>query len=108
MVLDTMLASPQYISMKATKLFHSKDKYGRGLIEIVIWKTPKPVTPSDHFYKYSLVYIVDGVRVVGYDNEKGKGDHKHLYGQEENYEFISTQQLVADFMGDVKEVNKHE
>ena len=27
--------------------------------------------------KYSVVYIKDGKRVLGYDNAEGKGDHKH-------------------------------
>jgi len=49
-----------------------------------------------------LVYVVEGRRLVGYDNERGKGDHKHLGDREENYQFESPQQLMADFMADVK------
>jgi hypothetical protein len=26
---------------------------------------------------YRLALVVDGERVIGYDNERGKGDHKH-------------------------------
>jgi len=88
--------------MKATELFHSKDAYGAGFVEIVIWHLPEPVPPSEHPYKYRLVYVVEGKRIVGYDNERGKGDHKHLGNREEPYRFANPQQLMADFMADVK------
>lgn len=71
-------------------------------MEIVIWQVPTPVPPSEHPYKYRLVYIVEGKRVVGYDNERGKGDHRHLGERELPYRFVSPQQLMADFMADVK------
>lgn len=88
--------------MKATELFRIKEQRGNGFIEIVIWRVPQPVPPSEHPYKYRLVYVVDGKRVVGYDNERGKGDHKHLGLREEPYRFVSPGQLMDDFMRDVK------
>ncbi len=42
------------------------------------------------------------MRVIGYDNERGKGDHRHLGGREEAYSFVNPRQLIADFMADVK------
>jgi hypothetical protein len=48
------------------------------------------------------VYIRDGQRIVGYDNERGKGDHKHLVGREEPYAFISVRKLLDDFWADVR------
>lgn len=90
--------------MKATKIIHTKEEYGDGLIEVVIWNVPQPVPPSEHSFKYRLVYIVDGNRVVGYDNERGKGDHKHLNNQELPYTFVSPAQLMADFMQDIEGV----
>jgi len=54
--------------MKATELFRAKETYGVGFVEIVIWQVPEPVPPSEHPYKYRLVYVVDGKRMVGYDN----------------------------------------
>jgi hypothetical protein len=33
------------------------------------------------------VYIVKGVCVVRYDNEVGKGDHRHIDGKEGTYSF---------------------
>lgn len=92
--------------MKATKIIHTKEEYGDGLIEVVIWNVPEPVPPSEHAFKYRLVYIVDGKRVVGYDNERGKGDHKHLNDLELPYTFVSPAQLIADFMQDVEGVSE--
>ena len=62
----------------------------------------EPVPPSGHSYKYRLVYVVEGKRLVGYDNERGKGDHKHLGEHEASYRFVNPQQLMSDFMTDVK------
>lgn len=88
--------------MKATLLVRSKDAYGNGFVEIVVWRVPQPVPPSEHPYKYRLAYVVDGKRIVGYDNEQGKGDHRHLGKRELPYRFVNPRQLVADFMDDVK------
>lgn len=89
--------------MKAREIFRVKQAYGIGMVEIVIWEVPQPVPPSEHPYKYRLVYVVNGQRVLGYDNERGKGDHKHVGRHEEPYCFISPQKLMADFMADLKE-----
>jgi hypothetical protein len=88
--------------MKARELFRVKESYGDGFVEIVIWQLRDPVPPSGHPYKYRLAYVVDGERVVGYDNERGKGDHRHFRGREEIYRFVSPRQLMVDFMADVK------
>lgn len=88
--------------MKAVELFRTKEHYGRGIVEIVIWQVPEPVPPSEHPYKYRLVYVMDGKRIVGFDNERGKGDHRHIGDQEETYHFVSPQQLMADFWQAVK------
>lgn len=72
-----------------------------GLIRMVIWRVPKPVPPTMHGFKYRLVYVLDGIRVVGFDNERGKGDHCHLDGAEHPYTFTSLEQLVEDFIAEV-------
>ena len=88
--------------MASQLAFRSKQQHKAGLIEMVVWTVPKPVRPSEHGFKYRLVYVVDGERVVGYDNERGKGDHKHLCGVEVPYRFVDVETLVADFMADVE------
>jgi hypothetical protein len=72
-----------------------------AILEVVIWKVPKPVPPTDHGYKYSAVYVVDGLRIVGFDNERGKGDHCHLDGIEVPYAFTGVDQLIEDFIAAV-------
>jgi hypothetical protein len=39
---------------------------------------------------------------VGYDNEPGKGDHRHIEGKEERYAFSTVETLMADFLADVR------
>ena len=73
-----------------------------SILEIVIWKVPKPVPPTEHGYKYRAVYVVDGVRIVGFDNEPGKGDHCHIDGKELPYAFKGVDQLLEDFIAAVE------
>lgn len=72
-----------------------------AILEVVIWKVPAPVPPTGHGYKCSAVYVVDGVRVVGFDNERGKGEHCHIEGKEMPYTFKSVAQLIEDFIAAV-------
>ena len=104
MVLYTIGSPCNTKSMTATKLIHIKENHGEGFIEVVIWNIPAPLLPSEHSFKYSLVYIVDGKRVVGYDNERGKGDHKHLNNEELTYTFVNPAKLMSDFMSDIEGV----
>lgn len=73
-----------------------------SILEVVIWKVPKPVPPTDHGFKYRAVYVVDGVRIVGFDNERGKGDHCHIDGKELPYSFTGVDQLLEDFIAAVE------
>ena len=89
--------------MKAELLFHQRIAYDDGaVVEMVLWRVPQPVPPSVHGLKYSLFYGRPGVREVGYDNERGKGDHRHFRGAETTYTFSSVEQLMADFWSDVR------
>lgn len=59
--------------MNAVRLHAEKLVYADGAIrEEVIWRVPAPVPPSQHGYKYRLVYVVQGRRVIGFDNERGR------------------------------------
>jgi hypothetical protein len=86
----------------ATLLVKTRARHGGGFVEMVVWRVPHPVPPAEHGFKYRLAYLVGGVRVVGYDNERGKGDHRHMAGDEFPYRFVDMQTLVADFMADVE------
>ncbi len=89
--------------MKAKCLFYDRKDYPDGAIaELTIWQVPEPVAGSAHDLKYSLFYGYPGQRVVGYDNERGKGDHRHLADREEPYTFTTVEALIADFVADVR------
>jgi hypothetical protein len=70
-------------------------------IEWVVWRVPEPVPPSEHGFKYRAVYSIGGARVVGFDNERGKGDHCHIDGVERPYTFVSIERLIEDFIAAV-------
>ena len=72
-----------------------------GLIEVRVWEVPIPVWGSQHRLKYSAVYVVNGQRVVGFDNERGKGDHKHVLGVQYLYIFRDLPTLLDDFEAEV-------
>jgi Family of unknown function (DUF6516) len=65
-------------------------------------RVPSPVPPTTHELKYSLFYGRAGIREVGYDNERGKGDHRHFQGIEIAYGFQTVEQLLVDFWADVR------
>lgn len=89
--------------MKATLLFRDKKTLASGaLIEMVIWKLPQPDSERPHGYKYRLYYGKGGKRLISYDNERGKADHRHDGDREEPYSFVSVEQLIDDFLADVK------
>ena len=91
--------------MKAELLHHEKHRFDDGaILEMQLWRVPNPVPGSRHQLKYSLYYGLRGVRLVGYDNERDKGDHRHVTGAEESYVFVSVRQLVADFLADVEAI----
>ena len=88
--------------MSAKLITRFKDTTSDGaILEVVIWKVPAPVPLTEHGYKYRAVYVVDGVRVVGCDNERGKRDHCHLDGMETPYTFKGVDQLIEDFIAAV-------
>ncbi len=88
--------------MPAVLVAQAKELRDDGsIIEIVIWELPEPLTPSNHRYKYRLYYGAAGISRVRYDNERGKGDHRHLGDFEENYVFTTIEKLLADFETDV-------
>ncbi len=91
--------------MKARRIFYDRMDYPDGdILEMTIWKLSTPVQGSAHQLKYSLFYGRPGMRLVGYDNERGKGDHRHFEGSEEPYSFTTPEALIEDFLADVKKL----
>lgn len=95
--------------MKAQLLDHIKRLYADDTVmEIVIWKLPNPDQNFPHGHKYRLHYgKLDGDCIVRYDNEKGKGDHRHFYDTEEPYVFTTIDQLTSDFFADIAKSKRH-
>lgn len=90
--------------MTAEQIFYDRmDLPDGSIIEMVIWKLPAPVLGGRHSLKYRLYYGRNGERLIGYDNERGKGDHRHLGSLEEPYLFTTVEALVSDFIAQVKQ-----
>ena len=92
--------------MKAVQLVRERIAYTDAVFdEIVVWCLPSPLPGSTHRYKYRLAYVVSGACVLRYDNETGKGDHRHVRGKEFNYSFRSIERLLVDFHNEVRRLN---
>jgi hypothetical protein len=90
--------------MSATLLERSKETLPNGVVvEVVIWAVTPPIAGSVHGYKYRLYAGRRGATLVRYDNEAGKGDHKHLGAAEVEvpFVFVSMAQTVRDFLVEV-------
>ena len=88
--------------MSAQLLFRDKYIYADGAIrEMEIWRLPEADGERVHGLKYSLFYGRPGKCLVRYDNERGKGDHRHAGDQKTPYDFTSVEQLIRDFKTDI-------
>lgn len=86
----------------ATLIYHDKAVFAdAAIVEMRIWRLPLKNEERPHGLKYSLFYGENGKRVIGYDNERGKNDHRHFKESEEKYDFIDIETLVRDFLQDV-------
>lgn len=87
---------------KARLLYSDRQDFpDGGIVEMKIWRLPAADAERRHGLKYRLFYGRRGARLVGYDNERGKGDHRHIGEHEYPYCFESVEKLVADFLADV-------
>ena len=87
--------------MRAELLMRERRVLEAGFIEVIVWRLPQPLSGSTHGFKYRLAYVVERECVLRYDNESGKGDHRHVGGKETDYVFVSVDQLLDDFLADV-------
>jgi hypothetical protein len=94
---------------EAEKILDVRNEFQDGtLLVIRVWSVPAPVPPSVHRFKYSIFFGRPGVRLVLFDNERGKGDHKHIREVETPYYFESVEKLTADFLTAVRVVQAEE
>jgi hypothetical protein len=80
------------------RIAHSETQFA----EIVVWMVTTPLPGSTHAYKYRLAFVSNGECVLRYDNEAGKGDHRHVNGAEKAYKFSTLGKLFADFERDIR------
>ena len=93
-------------NMKATLIARTRIVYSPGAFaELVLWQLPAPVAGCPHRFKYRLAYVVDASCVVRYDNEAGKGDHRHFGATESRYRFSTPEALMRDFQNDIARWN---
>ena len=89
--------------MKARQIFNRRVIISKNVFaELVAWVVPEPVVGCRHSYKYRLALIHNGSSVLRYDNEAGKGDHKHIGRDEQPYIFKDVDQLINDFLEDIR------
>lgn len=89
------------VPLVATRIIYSESAFA----ELVLWRLPKPLKGSAHAFKYRLAYVMRGECVLRYDNEVGKGDHRHFGGRESVYAFVAPDKLIADFQKDIARWN---
>lgn len=88
--------------MKASLLYRQKVSRAGYIREIVVWKLDKPLSGCSHRFKYRLFFgRADGTCLIRYDNERGKGDHRHVDDREEAYRFTGIEKLLTDFAADI-------
>lgn len=92
--------------MNAIVLIRTRIVYSAtAFAELVLWQLSKPLAGCTHRFKYRLAYVVNGTCVLRYNNEAGKGDHRHYAGKERAYEFSDPEKLIADFQTDIARWN---
>ncbi len=88
--------------MKARLLLNERHPLrADAFVSLQVWAVPEAVRGSAHVYKYSLAFVVGAVCVLRFDNEAGKGDHKHVGATEAPYRFTTPGQLLSDFWREV-------
>jgi hypothetical protein len=70
-------------------------------VDLVVWQLPSAAPASTHRFKYRLAFVVEGECVLRFDNEAGKGDHKHLGQRQKPYRFSTLERLMSDFWNEV-------
>ena len=90
---------------KAEKLLDVRNAFDDGSFLVIrVWRVVDPVPPSTHRFKYSFFYGRPGERLVLFDNERGKGDHRHIGEVESSYAFENIEKLTEDFMAEVRRI----
>ncbi|HAM33990.1 MAG TPA: hypothetical protein DDX05_06690 [Deltaproteobacteria bacterium] len=88
--------------MKAALLLDERHVVAaNAFVELVVWRLGSRLPGRGHRFKYRLALVVDGSGVLRYDNESGKGDHRHIGKKEYPYVFSTPERLLDDFWSEV-------
>lgn len=95
--------------MKAALMVRERVPFGDdAFAELVLWKLSSPVPGSSHQFKYRLAFVLHGECVLRYDNEAGKGDHRHTRTKESMYVFESSEKLIQDFLREARRIYRED
>jgi hypothetical protein len=89
--------------MKAKLILHTKEIKGEEAVEMKVWQVPKS-SEKPHGVKFSVVYIMGGQRLIGYDNAESHGYHRHSGEKVDPYRFTDIWKLIDDFKKDLKRI----
>src|SRR6266704_92715 len=94
-----------YWMARATILLREKAIAENGdILEVAVWRiSARPRSVSGVRYRLAFVRHAERVPAVLYDNHSPKWHHRHTEGTEEPYNFIDVDQLMEDFMRDVRQ-----
>lgn len=96
-------------NMKAALMVRERIPFGEeAYAELVLWRVTTPLPGSLHPYKYRLAFVLGGDCLLRYDNEAGKGDHRHARGRESTYDFESPEKLIRDFLREARRIYRED
>lgn len=80
------------------------------IVEIHVYKVPKSEKQPDGI-SYTMVFVRNGERVVGYDNFEGHvfeggSHHKHIKDRILPYSYIDEWKAIEDFLIDVEKAKR--
>ena len=87
---------------RAVKVLHEKIRTAKGVVvEFKVWQVPKSEDYPEGV-KYSFFATNSGKVLIGYDNHRPKGHHRHFAGKEWPYDFGGFDKLRQDFARDLE------
>ena len=96
-------------NMRIALLIRERIPFGEdAFAELVLWRLSSPVPGSSHQFKYRLAFVLRDECVLRYDNETGKGDHKHTISRKSKYVFESPEKLIQDFLREARRIYRED
>jgi len=74
-------------------------------IELKVFAVPQSEVFAEGI-KYSLSFVKNGICILRYDNEKTKGHHRHLMGEESKIQFDGIRNLMDNFLAEVRHLRR--